>query len=457
LLTALAATTAWPQDKVDASEKEASKPAIVTSVRLVREKDVAAAEVVSSRPVVPEIQSLDSPPRLVIDLPNARLHIKRKRVPVLQDDILTLRMEQYRKNIVRVVLDLLVPYASTWDAAGNRLMVRLKSMTAVAATKPPSVPQELSLAPVAALPIVPVTSGVGEVIFADKRFAAGSSLTAGSETAVLRLNRGGEVRVCPRTSVSLTPSKDSKDLMIGISAGGLETHYAIGPSADTVLTPDFRILFAGPGEFDYAVSTDAHGDTCVRGLPGNTSSAIVSELMGNRIYQVKPGEQVVFRSGRIDKIDSNIPIECGCPAPVPVMRAENAPAPGTDSTATRAVLDEDRAASQAVNLSGTDHTPAVRALSNGPETQPLPPSQPNDVHVQVEAPFVFRGKKSAESPSAPVVEVAQLPLIRASTSPVWLEARVQPPPSTVHAEASTPSAPRRFLRRIKGLLSAIFG
>jgi hypothetical protein len=245
--------------------------------------------------------------------------------------------------------------------------------------------------------------------------------------------------------------------MIGISTGGLETHYAIGPSADTVLTPDFRILFAGPGEFDYAVSTDTHGDTCVRGLPGNTSSAIVSELMGNRIYQVKPGEQVVFRAGRIDKIDSNIPIECGCPAPVPVMRAENAPTPGTDSTAAKTVLDEDRAASPAVNLSGADHTPGVQAFSSGPETQPLPPSQPNDVHVQVEAPFVFRGKKSAESPPAPIVEVAQLPVIQVSTSPVWLEARVQPPPVVTHDEASAPSAPRRFLRRIKGLLSAIFG
>jgi hypothetical protein len=297
---------------------------------------------------------------------------------------------------------------------------------------------------------------VGEVIFADQRFAAGSSLTAGSETAVLRLNRGGEVRVCPRTSVSLTPSQNSKDLMIGISTGALETHYAIGPSADTVLTPDFRILFAGPGEFDYAVSTDAHGDTCVRGLAGNTSSAIVSELMGNRIYQVKPGEQVVFRGGRIDKIDSNLPPECGCPAPVPVMRTEKTTATAADSTAAKVILDEERAASPSGG-SGGDHPPGVQVLSSGPESQPLPPSQADDVHVQVEAPFVFRGKRSAESPQAPIVEVAELPVIRMSTSPVWLEAQVQAPPTATHAEASTPSAQKRFLRRIKGLLSSIFG
>jgi hypothetical protein len=430
-----------------------------------------AIEVVSTHQVVPTIHSLDSPPRIVIDLANARIGMLQKRTPVLQQDLLTLRTEQYQKDppVTRVVLDLLVPYGFTWDIAGNRLMVRLKAPEDVNAKKTsPQPPKEASLAPSAEPAVVPVTSGVGEVVLAGRRFAAGSSLTAGSETAVLQLSRGGQVLVCPGTTLSVTPSNNAKDLMLGLSTGALETHYTLDRSADTVLTPDFRILFAGPGQFHYAVSADSHGNTCVRGLKGNSSSAVVSELIGDRVYQVKPSEQAVFHSGRIDKVDADVPLECGCPPPVLVLRTDASPAKVIPEAELpeKTVLALGNPPSQGAAGSSADdanrketHPP----LSSGPETQPLPPTQPNDVHVQIDAPLVFHGKdrtgkdrtgkdRATASP-APADEVAALPVIDAAAKPAPMTIQVQPPP-----EPGPKVQPEQhpILHRIKRFFGAIF-
>ena len=279
-------------------------------------------------------------------------------------------------------------------------------------------------------------------------------MTAGADTAVLRLSRGGEVRVCPGTTVSVTPSQNKRDIMLGLSTGAIETHYALDASADSVLTPDFRILFAGPGQFDYAVSADSHGNTCVRALAGNTSSVIVSELMGDRIYQVKPTEQVVFHAGQIDKVDSNVPVECGCPAPRSVLQTDTSAPPKPESE-----LPENArlggSSTPAENASGNSPAEATGSttLSNGPETQPVPPSQPGEVHVQVDAPLVFTAKsraaKAAPPPPIPVVE--EMPAEDLSARQIWLAPVVQPPPAPEKKAEN-----HGFFHRLKGFFAAIF-
>ncbi|MFZ0298518.1 MAG: hypothetical protein WAM13_09250, partial [Candidatus Sulfotelmatobacter sp.] len=263
-------------------------------------------------------------------------------------------------------------------------------------------------------------------------------------------SRGGEVRVCPGTTVSVTPSKNAKALMLGLSTGALETHYALEDSADTLLTPDFRILFAGPGEFDYAVSADAHGNTCVRALAGNSSSVIVSELLGDRSYQVKPTEQAVFHSGRIDKVDAEVPAECGCPAPLPVIQTDRSPAIVPDSDLPVKTTISKGALPATEEKPGNDEP---QTLSNGPEIRPLPPSQPDEVHVQVDAPFVFRGKNHAAPPPALMNEAAALPVMESSTRPAPAETPVQPPPAPSNQENAEQ---HRLLQRIGRFFAAIF-
>jgi hypothetical protein len=431
-------------------------PRQIRNVRIVHEKGVPAVEITSSGSVIPEIQTVDLPPRLVIDLPNSRLAMATNRIEIQKENITAIRVRQFQNSppVTRIVLDLLAPYGHSWDSAGTRLMVRLKPPEDVNAGKTAS--PEPETAPGFALTkeaaVIPVSGSGGATVIEASRIAAGSSVTAGSDTTVLHLPRGGEVRVCPGTTVSVTPSQSKRDLMFGMGTGAIEAHYSLAASADAVLTPDFRIMFAGPGEFHYAISADSHGNTCVRSLRGNTSSAIVSELMGDRIYQVRPAEQAVFHSGQIDKVDTDIPLECGCPPPSPVLRTSNPPAPPEPAADLPSKVQLGASSEVASNTEAA--TPTGTRLSNGPETAPLPPSQPNDVHVQVDAPFVFNAK-SRPVPSAPVAAARDLPIEYSPDRQVHLDAVVQAPQPD---QASDPlkSEHRGFFGKVGGFFSKIF-
>ena len=261
----------------------------------------------------------------------------------------------------------------------------------------------------------------GSVLFASggTKIESGSSVTAGDAAAALNLARGGEVRICPKTTVSVTASRSGRDLMFAMNTGAIEADYTLGSSADAVMTPDFRILLAGPGIFHFAISADAEGNACVRALPQNTASLIVTELNGDGTYQVKPNVQVLFKRGSVANPSTLVPADCGCPAPPPPIAVAAAKPP--------------------------EPPPAVA------ENLPLRSAQ----HLEMEAPFVF----SAGDPDREM-EFA-FARLRLTEDKTFADRKVLPPPvrptpATEAAKTAKSQEKKGFFGKMKSFFAAVF-
>ncbi|MFZ3343434.1 MAG: AMIN domain-containing protein [Terriglobales bacterium] len=439
------------------SKRPASKIAAIKSFRVIQEKDGSAVEILATHPMIPSIQQINDPTRLVIDLPNARLDTTQKRISVQSDQISTLRADQFQEKppVTRVVVDLLAPRPYTWEAAGNRLVIHLGRSPTEASHLPFQPPTVAALTP-APPPVVKAVRAAGPLSLVSNAETVGTSFSAGADTAVLTLSTGGELRVCPGTTLSIIRSQNQHNLLLGMNTGSLEAHLQLDASADTVMTPDFRINLVGPGEFHYAFSADNQGNTCVRALPGNTASAIVTELLGDRTYQVKATDQLVFRAGHLDRVDTSVPLECGCPPPRQAIERATNDSPADNSPPSEAPPPTKPDEPQSTDSPRTEGAASGIPASGAP---PVPPtSSPNELHVQISAPLVFRATGPAP---APVEDVRALPLDARTKQAGELSVALSPPiiPQTTRATGKGTSAdnrPHGFFHKLGHFFASMF-
>jgi hypothetical protein len=273
---------------------------------------------------------------------------------------------------------------------------------------------------------------------------SGSELSAGIASATLKLARGGQVRICPHSGLSVTSSGEG--LMLATGTGALEIDYALNEqAADMLITPDFNVALVGPGTFHFALGVNKKGDTCVKPMAGNASQVTFSELLGTGVYKAGGDEMVVFRGGKLDA-KAALASECGCPHTAPVIRAEVQPGPAPKEEAPK---------------------PAERvAVASDEATSPLPPDKPGQVHVQMDTPFVFSARPATGRPySVAKVQFSSLPnvyFVQEKVDPVVLiekqpevslKANPEPPPK---AEAKPQKEKRGFMGRMKGFFGSLF-
>lgn len=300
--------------------------------------------------------------------------------------------------------------------------------------------------PIAYVPATGVTVS-GSLSIRDGKVSIGNNGTikASDSTALVKLARGGDLRVCASTEVHLSrdTSVEGADsaLMIAIDRGALEASYVPGKYSDVLLTPDLRILISAPGTADLKVRVNKQGDTCVDNHGANAPYVTVTSQFEGGVYRVQPNQRVMFEHGSLQQVVDNEAEPCGCPATAPPMVVASSgakPEPG-------------KTAAEAAN-------PFPLARSEGlagPEPELTEPVVPVGVaHAEVAAPIAYN---SALTPNPEVPGAAgKAP---ATLSDAKLPAALHTESQTLDAEITPARAAkphRGFFRSIGHFLKDIF-
>jgi hypothetical protein len=262
---------------------------------------------------------------------------------------------------------------------------------------------------------------------------SGSQVSAGDGAALVKLRRGGEVRVCPKTNLATSADSAGKSLVLGLSVGSMELHYTLSRGADLLMTPDLRLQLISPGTFHLAISVGPTGDTCIRSMADSDASVFVTEMMGSAGYQIGAGKSVMFGSGRIAEA-TMAPPWCGCP-PADLLVASK-----DSGTATTMSADEAATSTQAPEKKKTMEAAAAEYA----QAHAVPDSRPGArgtgaapskmAHLESESKFVYRGDHEAQDLYASVSTLSLstdnsglvLALLPTVTGP---EAVPEPPPA----------------------------
>jgi hypothetical protein len=120
-----------------ASLARAASPAVVQGLRVVPGSNQVRVEIILSSAVEAAVTTAAAPDRLIIELPNTVSDARQRRISVNQSGVRAVRMglNSAEPPVTRVVVDLDSPQPYSLQRDGNRIVVTIETMPAVAARR----------------------------------------------------------------------------------------------------------------------------------------------------------------------------------------------------------------------------------------------------------------------------------------------------------------------------------
>jgi hypothetical protein len=239
-------------------------------------------------------------------------------------------------------------------------------------------------------------TGATDLLEGQAVLAGSVAVTAKDHTAVIRLGRGGGVRVCQTSVLHLTESRAAAGaaqlaapLLLSLDRGAIEVQMHATPS-DALMTPDLRFAVQSGGPLDLRMRLAQNGDTCVENRGAAAPIVTVSDPFGASSYQLKPGQHVLFEQGSVREVVDHEADPCGCPDSPGMSVAEALLAPGAGG----------KPATPASEQANAQH-PFPAAQSEGLAPTPgVPQAPPGVVHAQVTQNLRYDGSAPESAPAA---------------------------------------------------------
>lgn len=264
------------------------------------------------------------------------------------------------------------------------------------------------------------TTGASDMMDGQAVLTGSAGVTARDHTAPITLGRGGSVRVCQTSVLHLSESRGAaipSPLLFSLDRGAIEIQTDSTPN-DSILTPDLRFTVHNAAPLDLRLRIARNGDTCVENRGSGAPTLAVSDPFGESMYEVAPGQHLLFEHGSLHEVVDNETSPCGCPDEKGMSLADALLAPPSTTSGPKT------------------------ASPPPPAPPPTPPAAPVVVAAPPPAPVVVAEPPAPVAPRVvqPTVSVAPPSAAPATVAPPASAAAPVAPPASAVAPVAPPVA-----------------